>query len=178
MNLKLPKDWGLLHHAYLISGTTTSEVWYFLESIGFIKQANPDALSLEIETFGIDEARSLFLWASKKSFGERKVSVISSNNFTLEAQNALLKLFEEPPTNTYFFVLLENIGIVISTLISRVHILEVDLEKNLEKEIGETFLKSDLSERFKIINPIIKNKDKEEVRKLIWSLAGKIKKII
>lgn len=44
---------------------------------------------------------------------------INSTNFSTEAANALLKTFEEPPSNTTFFFLTNDVSDVISTIVSR-----------------------------------------------------------
>ncbi len=160
-----------MHHAYFISGGRADLVWQSLSG----KRGNPDSLFLEFETLGIEEARALAAWALKKAFGERKVAVITLKSFTLEAQNALLKLFEEPPLDTYFFILLDNIGSILSTLLSRVMILNFGSQNDTTEE-AESFLMADISKRFKIINQIIKNKDKEKTKALVSSLGRRLMK--
>jgi DNA polymerase III delta prime subunit len=172
----MPNDWGKMHHAYLISRSTATagNIWLELEKLEFIRQANPDALHLELENLGIEEARDLTAWALKKAFGARKVAVITTGSITSEAQNALLKLFEEPPENTYFFVSLANLGGVLPTLLSRVQTLELG-DQEIEEDLSSKFIKSDLSGRYKIINTIIKNKDKEKAKILISQISNTVK---
>jgi DNA polymerase III delta prime subunit len=174
MNQLLPKNWDSLHHAYLIVKDDVSSLWQELEdNLGFIRKANPDALSLELETFGIDEARDLSLWAIKKSFGERKVAVIKAPSITVEAQNALLKLFEEPTIGTHFFILISGSGNILGTLLSRVRL--IDNIESVDNEKPKTpFLKSPISKRLKIIAPIIKDKDKLKAKGLLNQISKEI----
>ena len=173
-------NWKTLHHANLYSKVSKEEIWNSIsQDLSFVKTGNPDVLDLELPTLGIDEARDLSTWAYKKSFGERKIAVISASSFTTEAQNALLKLFEEPPQNTYFFVILENASSVLPTLLSRMRILGgggsvLEIEKEENNAIN--FINSDLSARFKIINPIIKNKDREAAKNLVFAILSELRK--
>lgn len=171
----LPETWEKMHHAYLVLGTDIMSLENELAvSLDFKRQGNPDTLFGEHESFGIDEARNLSVWAIKKPFGARKVAFIKLASMTSEAQNALLKLFEEPVANTYFFLILVSLGGVIPTLLSRVHVLVGSNSADGGRKLGEDFLKADVSKRFKIIDPIIKNKDKEKARKLIASISSAI----
>ena len=46
---------------------------------------------------------------------------------TPEAQNALLKIFEEPPANVYFFLLCDNASALLSTVRSRAPVLRMEI---------------------------------------------------
>jgi DNA polymerase III delta prime subunit len=175
MDLRTPGKLEKFNHAYVSSSLSLGDVWHMLEDAGFTKQGNPDVLELELETFGVDESRSLSLWAIKKPFGQnaeadRKVAVISTLSVTVEAQNALLKLFEEPPERTHFFLLTPQAKSLLPTLLSRVHTLDEGVD--LESDKAEKFLCGNVSERLKIIAPIIKNKDKEKARNLVSALSS------
>src|SRR3989344_4999324 len=91
-----------LHHAYLIEGDREKivpEILEFLKSLG-IEKGNPDFFHIELDSFKIDDARNLKSYATEKGFSmDKKVFLISANSFLLEAQNSLLKLFEEPIEN-------------------------------------------------------------------------------
>lgn len=171
----ISSDWGKMHHAYIVSGMSMDEIWIGLEKqLAFKRLANPDAYFREFETFGIDEARELSEWGMMKPLsGERKVAVISATSFTTEAQNALLKLFEEPPAGTYFFIIAPHMGAVLPTLLSRIMVINL-VEKNEVNKKLELFLEAAVSERLAIISSIIKSKDKERTRNFIKFLEQKI----
>lgn len=175
----LPKEWHKLHHAYIISGTDVDSIWDELyNTLSFEKKANPDVYSAEHETFGIDEARTLSNWAILKPIGgERKVAVISATSFTIEAQNALLKLFEEPGEGTYFFIIIPSIGSILPTLLSRVRTISLKEDSKVNKKF-DLFLESPVAERLNIVNSIIKSKDKEKARDFIKFLEQKMKDVI
>jgi DNA polymerase III gamma/tau subunit len=170
-------DWRKMHHAYIVSGADLGEIWLGLEqNLSFKKVGNPDTYEREYETFGIEEARELSDWAIMKPLaGGKKIAAIGADSFTTEAQNALLKLFEEPPSLTYFFVIVPNLGIILPTLLSRVRTVVFKKETEINKKL-DLFLESPVDERLAMIAPLIKSKDKEKVRNLIVSLTQKINK--
>ena len=98
-----------MHHAYYIEGPLSLFEAY--------KERLKPFLAESFERFGIDEARELVSRAQLKNFGEA-VFFIAVASITTEAQQALLKLFEEPQEGTTF-VLLTPHGAIIPTLRSR-----------------------------------------------------------
>ena len=96
-----------LHHAYLIQGRQDEvmlEILAFLESFGIKTSGNPDFCHISIDNFKIDEAFNLRSFGYEKSFSSgKKIFIISTNHFSLDAQGVLLKILEEPIQNTHFF---------------------------------------------------------------------------
>jgi hypothetical protein len=109
------------HHAYIYEGPL-AELPQLAESarkeFGFIKTNDPDAHVLEFEKFGIDEARELVHSASLTSTSGRALYIVGVSSLSSDAQQALLKLFEEPQGGS-IFVLLAPHGILLPTLRSR-----------------------------------------------------------
>lgn len=117
-----------MHHAYLLIGDTASAEEFlnsFLSERGVEVKASPDYFVWKEPLFGIDEARMLSVAAARRAFGERKIFFIAPQKLTLEAQNALLKTFEDPIDNTHFFLASREEELIIPTLRSRVEILKV-----------------------------------------------------
>lgn len=168
--MELPGNIEQLNHAYISSVLAAGDIWSMLEEKnGLKKNGNPDVLELELETFGIDESRALIEWAIKKPFGyNKKIAVISALSVTIEAQNALLKLFEEPPEKTHFFLLTPQVGSILPTLLSRVRLL--DKSQNIGLDKAREFLAGNIRERLKMIAPIVKNKDKEKARNIVAAM--------
>jgi DNA polymerase III delta prime subunit len=155
------------HHAQFISNKK-EEVWgdlqkFISEELGVTILGNPNVLVFDTETFGIDDSRLLKSFQSVKAFGiqTEKIAILSFFSITREAQNALLKLFEEPTGDTKFFVMAPSTELLLPTLLSRFQVVNLHLEKK-HKYDGRKFLKSNIAERISIINPIIDNKDKEQ----------------
>jgi replication-associated recombination protein RarA len=137
------------HHAYLLLGEKEAGESY-LESVfsdlGISPTANPDVWFVETDVFGVDDARKLSEDAQAKAFGSKKVFILDASRFTPEAQNALLKIFEEPPVNTHFFVFAHNENMFLPTLLSRMQTVRLERVKENDKE-AENFLHLSLAKR-------------------------------
>lgn len=114
------------HHAYLVLGEREfikEGLLATLKEMGVSTVGNPDLFFFEEELFGVEEARKLSDRAEVKAFTGKKVFILSPARITTEAQNALLKLFEEPVADTHFFLILREESLVLPTLLSRMRIL-------------------------------------------------------
>lgn len=83
----------------------------------------------DISSITIDQIRELSGFLSLKVPSKktiRRIVIINqADNMTLEAQNALLKNLEEPPTDTVFILTAESISALLETIISRLHLIKV-----------------------------------------------------
>ena len=157
-----------LHHAYLIEGERevvfTKLSAFLKDEIGVESAGNPDFWHGEFDKFGIDEGRRLKNLQSKRGVTSLpRVFIISTHFFTKEAQNTLLKVFEEPTEKTHFFIITPSAENILPTLRSRLFIVSDESVSDLSKESvtqADNFLHGDISERIKIIKPLIENKDK------------------
>jgi DNA polymerase III delta prime subunit len=162
-----------LHHAYVIQGSTDVVLPllenFLTETLDYDLQGNPDYTYRVFETLGVDDARALSLDQMRKSIsGNKKIFVISFQGITVEAQNALLKVFEEPTEHTHFFIIVDSFDRLLPTLQSRVFFLSkhegpiADIQK-----IGKKFLSSTLAERVKQIEELHEKKDKAGAKMLL-----------
>ena len=108
-----------------------------LEKAGKICLENKiDSFDITIESFekpiGIEDVRKL----QKNLFfkplrAEFKALVINAfRGITIESQNALLKILEEPPASCFIFLIVENVNILLPTIVSRCKIIKLEDEKN------------------------------------------------
>lgn len=169
---------GKLHHAYFIEGERKNileKILIFLEKeLGFAVRGNPDFWLGEFDGFGIDESRALLERQAGRAFGGgKKISVIAANFMTVEAQNSLLKIFEEPSEGTHFFVIVPSFEILIPTLKSRAFLEKTEsglgAAKKFEKAAGE-FAKSASGRRMEIIKDISEEKDKNSAIDFLGAL--------
>ncbi len=135
-----------VHHAYLLVGNMEAAEVY-LESLFGKLSGSPDYFPWQGAVFGIDEARDTSIRAMRRAFGERKIFFIAPERVTLEAQNALLKTFEEPIPDTHFFLLLRDDGTVIPTLRSRMRVVRVKHSVFDKGGEAQKFLKFSLKDR-------------------------------
>ena len=119
--------------------------------------------------FGIDDARNLISQAYvRPSNADSMCLVVRSEFITLEAQNALLKLLEEPPESSRFVFVLPADFTLLPTLSSRFNLnnnLGVDTDGKTPEFLA--FLESTYKERLSSIDLAIKNKD------LVWQRSIK-----
>lgn len=172
---------GVLHHAYAIEGDkkeALSSLYNFLENdLKIETKANPDFYFNEFESFGIDSGRQIQDLASKKAVsGNTRIFVIVLSSITSEAQNALLKLFEEPAEGVHFFVIVSSAEIFLPTLRSRLHILVQGPTLDKEETLADEFIKASYGKRLNLLKEIIENKDKEEALKLLNNLEATLYK--
>lgn len=130
----------------------------------------------------IESARKIISWVNTP-YNEEKIALISFHTIGLEAQNALLKILEEPRQGVRFILITTNVSNLIPTVLSRVHLLT--LNKQSEELISEAslFLQTEPLSRMKlpsIITILAKEdeegrKDRESVKAFITSLASVLK---
>lgn len=146
-----------MHHAYLLVGSPNAAEAYLKDMFGDLL-GSPDYFLMKEASFGINDARKLSAMAVRKAFTERKIFLIVPEVITPEAQNALLKTFEEPIADTHFFLVVRDEGVVIPTLRSRMALVRLEGENEISGE-AKKFLNSALKERLNFVKKFV---DKEE----------------
>ena len=165
MQRKLAKnfDKNNLHHAYLIEGARNEiipEIVALAESFGIDTNANSDFSHMHFDSVGIDDARDLKALSSEKGYQNKRIFIISADNFTLDAQGALLKLFEEPIDNTHFFLIVPDKNALLKTLASRFYFISA--RSDLATSEAEEFLKMSLSKRVDFLKDLLSEPDEED----------------
>src|SRR5688572_18167245 len=110
-------------HAYYVTGEADEGIAkataFAGRALGITGSANPDLVVLRYQHLSVDEARKLTDIAVAAPCGEHKAVIVSTTRFFHESQNALLKLFEEPPAGVTLILVIPSDGILLSTLRSR-----------------------------------------------------------
>lgn len=159
-----------LHHSYLIEGNREEifpEVLSFIESLGIKVNNNPDVIHICLDSFKMIDAINLKSFAFEKGFfQDKKIFIISANSFLLDAQNSLLKIFEEPIENTHFFVITPDTNSLLKTFISRFYFIKaaptpVGIGAPTES-VGEKFLAMPLQRRIEFLKELLPKKDEED----------------
>lgn len=73
--------------------------------------------------FDIDTARDIISWAQTPHTGT-KIGYVSFSTISVPAQNAMLKLLEEPPQGVRFIILTSHKEHLLPTFVSRVRVVE------------------------------------------------------
>lgn len=171
---------SLNHHATLFihkeRASLTQEFWKELQLL------SPAHILHDKTIFDIDTARTLISWANTP-YSHEKTALLSFHIITIPAQNALLKILEEPKPSVKFILITSNKEALIPTLRSRLQLIE-------QKEIAssslaaEVFLKTPQSERMKLqevvtlLNAVDEEnrKNREGVRAFILDIVDVLKK--
>lgn len=121
------------------------------------------------KAMGIEDVRSIQKKILLKPFrGKTKAVVIQVyENITTEAQNALLKILEEPPANTIIVISIQKKEFLLPTIISRCKVIELK-EKEISLidedllELSNTLnilLNGKIGDKLKVAQDIAKDKD-------------------
>ncbi|MBQ9117228.1 MAG: hypothetical protein IJY04_09410 [Clostridia bacterium] len=148
---------GKLSHAYIIEGSKGSGkftlatmisaalVPQFSEKIlsGGCVDVNIYSLPEEKKSIGIATVRELKYRAQiqPQELPYQIFIVRDAHTMTVEAQNSLLKVLEEPPSGVYFFLLCENASLLLPTVRSRAPSLK--MQSFSEDELGNILIARD-----------------------------------
>lgn len=129
-----------------------------------------DTSKKNTQSIGIEDIKKvqekLFL---KPIQSQIKLIIIEDSQLlTTEAQNALLKVLEEPPANTHIILATETKEVLLPTILSRCQLIELEQEQKTlpEKTIEEitSFIEKlpnlSIEERFKRAEELAKDKEK------------------
>ncbi len=150
----------------LVAGNTRTlkELFEFLKSNGIEPQGNPDVYVREYAAFGVDEARELSQRASSRAIASpRRIFVIVTPGMTGEAQNALLKTFEEPSGDAIFFIIVPSPYTLLPTLRSRAQLLKLSSSEAVSSIDIQEFLEAKPQARLDMLKPLL-DKDEDDKR--------------
>lgn len=157
-------------HSILISSKNNKNALDYVNKICLDEKIGKfDQSVIESEKqIGIKDIKLLQEKTLLKPF-ESKQKIVTLNaekGITIEAQNALLKILEEPPANTIIALIVENKDIVLATIRSRCKIIELNNQSSIsEKELQEygkefkNFVSLTLGERLKLAETLAKDKE-------------------
>jgi hypothetical protein len=162
----------MAHHAYIYAGGreegTEEARGFAARELSLEGEANPDIIERSYSLLSVEDARALRDIATLSAVGGgSKVLIVSVERMFHEAQNALLKLFEEPPEDTVLILIVPTTGIVLGTLRSRVVPLPSVPKKRKTAPmdgIGSEFLEAGAAGREKLISKLLdrSKSDKDE----------------
>lgn len=152
-------------HAYLLiaSSIETSSL------PSGLKKEDTDIAHISKPSFGIDDARLLTAMSSSRGWKNGRQFVIFAESMTEEAQNALLKLFEEPPQDTIFYLIVPSPSILLPTLLSRL-VRSEETTEGLKDSLTAEFMEMSYGERLDLIANLAK-KDSDSLKRLVINLS-------
>ena len=157
--------------SFLITAKDKNKAFVYISDFLKEKEIYPIDVNRQIfeKAMGIEDVRNIQEKILLKPFkGKTKAVVIQAyENITTEAQNALLKVLEEPPANTIIIISIQKKELLLPTIISRCKIIELkEKVTNLANEnllqLGDTLnilLNGKIGGKLKIAQDIAINKD-------------------
>ena len=127
-----------MHSFLIVSKNKKNALDYVMEECrkNQIDKFDINLLAFE-KAIGIEDVRNFQKKIILKPIKSKTKAVIldGSNGITMEAQNALLKILEEPPANTIIYITCPNKELLLPTILSRCKIIELkDKDPELPKE--------------------------------------------
>lgn len=166
-------------HAYVVEGDREAGIvaarLHADTALGLVGLPHPDVVVFEYGLFSVDDARAVAQFASSSPVqADAKMVVVAATRIFHEAQNALLKLFEEPPVGVTMVLVVPSLGQLLPTLQSRVQVLASS--GSLDSP-AQAFVSLDTSAREKYISKLIdrtksdKDEDKQAARGELLTLV-------
>jgi DNA polymerase III delta prime subunit len=153
------------HHAYLTFAPSLETSSVPLE----YQKSTIDVYHLVTPRLAIDDARLLTLLSEQRPFeAPMRTFVIVTNDIALEAQNALLKLFEEPPKHAQFYVVVPKTAFLLPTLKSRLSVI------NNEEGSAPLLTSNETFDSFALLsyaNRLLQIAEKTKAKDLVWTEA-------
>lgn len=169
------------HHAILI--THHDRTAYAEQLFKELQALSPIHRHFNQTVLDIETARSIISFAQSPYTGE-KIALISFHTASLPAQNALLKVLEDPRGDMRFILLTTDTSNLIDTVLSRVqHVPLGDSSQTIQDKHAREFLSTSPAFRMKLsfIVDILsrvdeeERKDREAVKGFIVSLVTALK---
>lgn len=149
-----------LHHAYVIPGDADNCVQTLQEELKDLFKNNGGRVVIDaasVETLSIDNARQLSQRGRLRGGESAQCILRGFENITKEAQNALLKILEEPADGTHIFLVTPSPSQLLETVHSRVEKLDLCRRDDKIGELATAFLQVDtLPRRLEIADQVTK----------------------
>lgn len=151
---------------FRVADTTTFEI---------PQEEDVEVVEIVHQQLGIDEARNVTEQAFRRPLEKTSQLLLVRTTFiTHEAQNALLKLLEEPPITSRFLFLVPMDMQLLPTLASRL-VVETVSENDDNSQFND-FMNASIADRLSQIETATKVKDTEWMRAIKSGLLGYISK--
>jgi len=175
-------------HAYVYEGEKEQGIEaalaYGEAVLGLAPKGNPDVIVFRYGLLSVDDARRVKRLADMSPLhGNEKLLVVSAERFFHEAQNAFLKLFEEPAPGTTLILVVPSLGQLRETLRSRLTALP-GIKTSGIPEIAKAFVEMSGTEREKYIAKLLdrtksdKDEEKQSARSEALQLTEGLMRVV
>lgn len=175
-----PED---LYHSYIVEAdpdVTVTLLREFFEERGDIQKGSIDVLCQSYDSFTISDSGLIKEWHSNKRVSNgKRICILGAKSINREAEQALLKMLEEPAVGTHFFLIVPSVLFLAPTILSRAHVVRVTNEDDeIMEKLAKKFIASKTKERVDLVGEIIKNyKDDESSGNLRYNATKLINEL-
>ncbi len=162
-----------------------SALSYAETALSMERQGNPDIIVLRYGVCSVEHARKVVSYASQSGLGGQKLIVLATERLFHEAQNALLKVFEEPPEGTTVVLVVPSVGMLLPTLRSRLTTLPgTEVKHGGVSDLAHTFMTASPDERAQIVQKLLdrtksdKDSEKQKARVEAQQLVAGITEMV
>jgi hypothetical protein len=156
----------MAHHAYVITGGEVEAIQkarsFAARTLSLTGTSNPDIQLLHYGLLSVDDVRKIASTVYQSAHSDQKMVLVYSGRIFHEAQNALLKICEEPPEGVTIIIGVPSLGQLLPTLRSRLLPLPEDTVESGQvntsdsfTDAGTEFLTLSASEREKLISKLL-----------------------
>lgn len=138
-----------------------------------------ERLVYEYDKFHIDDARHIFsVHLHKTGADEMQIICIAFNSTNTETQNSILKMLEEPRSNTYFFIIIPSKKSILPTVLSRAQLFEYTSDVQISDDT-QNFIKLSLAQRLEHVKTIIDDvKNEKKTKQQVVEFVEEIEKYV
>lgn len=163
-----------LHHAYLVYGFHNAG----MEALRALLGDGADVRMHRVDSCTIDDVRMVRDMAYQMPMGEGHAWVIlSAGTLHEEAQQALLKVLEEPGDRVIVAVIVPLGTTILPTILSRCEVLHAKQDESISPIDAKKFLAANPKERLALVDSFLKSLDDDDVAGLP-AQAGKTQALI
>lgn len=106
-------------------------------------------------SIGIGDVSNVVEWAYRKDTDLKLIEIKNADLLTDQAQNAMLKLIEEPPENVLVLLITPNSSSILQTIRSRCILITTTAANFNTSELAKKFIEAGYLERTKIIDKML-----------------------
>ena len=146
-----------LHHFYVLEGFAVSAQ----ERLGTLLKQKGEVIVFTYETLGVSDTADIRARAEERAGGLR-FFILKAVSVTHEAQQALLKTFEEPKQGVHFFLVIPDSSQIVPTVQSRAHIIRFTGEQTTYTQAAIEFAQGSKEKRLAYVAALIKKHEDDD----------------
>lgn len=159
------------HHAVLYVTENASDTLPEVHEV----QKSYEILPYSLPVLSIKDVRTIIERAYQKPFAtEFQYIIINTDMIPVDAQNAMLKILEEPPISTRFIIIVRPQTMLLATLRSRLFLVSRKGLVSFDNVLFFEFLESSITERLTLITLYAKDKNDQAFLALYQGLLARL----